>query len=142
MAPRHVPVRPVQRENQVINLPFTHWLLLAQEVAPKAAADGAATTAQPPGFASMLPALMGILALFYFLILRPQKAKDAQFRTMVESLKDKDRVITIGGIHGVVTNVQRETGIVTIRVDESTGAKIRVGTSAIAKIVTDEEKTE
>ena len=87
----------------------------------------------------MLPALVGIMFLFYFLILRPQQSKDQQFRSMVDNLKEKDRVVTIGGIHGVVTNVQREAGIVTIRVDESTGTKIRVGTSAIAKVVTDEE---
>jgi preprotein translocase subunit YajC len=126
----------------VIKLAFSHWLVLAQEALPKAAGDGAVPTAQPPGFSSMLPALMGILALFYFLILRPQKSKDKQFRSMVDSLKEKDRVVTIGGIHGVVTNVQREAGVVTIRVDESTGTKIRVGTSAIAKVVTDEETTE
>lgn len=90
----------------------------------------------------MLPALVGIMALFYFLILRPQKAKDQQFRSMVDNLKEKDRVVTIGGIHGVVTNVQREAGVVTIRVDESTGTRIRVGTSAIAKIVSDDETAE
>jgi preprotein translocase subunit YajC len=61
---------------------------------------------------------------------------------MVENLKETDRVVTIGGIYGVVTNVQREQGIVTLRVDESTGAKIRVGTSSIARVITDEDKTE
>jgi preprotein translocase subunit YajC len=90
----------------------------------------------------MLPAIVGIMVLFYFLILRPQKAKDQQFRSMVDALKEKDRVVTIGGIHGVVTGVQRDAGIVTLRVDESTGTKIKVGTSAIAKIVTDEETAE
>ena len=83
-----------------------------------------------------------IMVMFYFLILRPQKAKDQQFKTLVESLKETDRVVTIGGIHGVVTNVQRNAdgAIVTVRVDESTGTKIRVGASAIARILSDEEK--
>jgi preprotein translocase subunit YajC len=114
-------------------------LVLAQE-ATKQAGNGDA--AQPPGFTSMLPALLGIMALFYFLILRPQKAKDQQFRSMVAQLKEKDRVITIGGIHGVVTGVQRDADLVTIRVDEATGTKIRVGTSAIAKVVVDAEPAE
>lgn len=83
---------------------------------------------------------MIVAVLFYFLILRPQKNKEAAFRSMVESLKEKDRVITIGGIHGVVTNVQRDRDEVTIRVDESTGTKIRIGTSAIARVITDEDK--
>ena len=113
------------------------WLLLAE------AAEKAKETTPPAsgGFQDMLPALLGIMALFYFLILRPQRTKDKQFRTLVDSLKETDRVVTIGGIHGVVTNVQRDAGMVTIRVDETTGAKIRVGTSAIARVVVDEEKS-
>jgi preprotein translocase subunit YajC len=130
----------------VLILALTDWLLLAQEAVPGAgnAAANPTAPAQPdaPGFAGMLPALLGIMALFYFLILRPQKAKEQQFRSMVDALKEKDRVVTIGGVHGVVTNVQREAGVVTLRVDESTGAKIRVNASAIAKVVTDEETAE
>jgi preprotein translocase subunit YajC len=59
---------------------------------------------------------------------------------MVDNLKDKDRVVTIGGIHGVVTNVDKQSGIVAIRIDDSTGARIRVNASAIAKVVVDDEK--
>jgi preprotein translocase subunit YajC len=87
------------------------------------------------------PALIAImLGLFYFIILRPQQKKDKDFRTLLEGLKEKDRVVTIGGIHGVVTNVQRDRDEVTLRIDESTGAKLRVNLSAISRLVTDEEK--
>lgn len=58
---------------------------------------------------------------------------------MLEGLKEKDRVVTVGGIHGVVTNVQRDREEVTLRVDESSGAKIRINMSAISRLVTDEE---
>jgi preprotein translocase subunit YajC len=117
------------------------WLILAQEVTAKAPAKGAAAQ-DPPALTSMLPWLIGTMVLFWLLILRPQKAKDSQFRTMVANLKERDRVVTIGGIHGVVTNVQREAGVLTIRIDESTGTKIRVNASAIAKVITDEETAE
>lgn len=108
-------------------------------------AQAGAEAAQPEavGFLPELPfpLLIAIMfGLFYFLILRPQQTKDKDFRTMLEGLKEKDRVVTIGGIHGVVTNVQRDRDEVTIRIDESTGAKIRVGTSAISKLVTDDDK--
>lgn len=83
-----------------------------------------------------------IMLLFYLLILRPQKKKEQTVRSMIDDLKEKDRVVTIGGIHGVVTNVQRDQDMVTIRVDESTGAKIHVGTSAISRVVVDEDKNE
>jgi preprotein translocase subunit YajC len=78
------------------------------------------------------------MGLFYFMILRPQKKKEQDFRSMIDNLKEKDRIVTIGGIHGVVTNVQRDRDEVTVRVDEATGAKIRIGASAIARVVTNE----
>jgi preprotein translocase subunit YajC len=125
----------------VIGITSSLLILLAEAAAPTKDAGGGAA-AQPTGFQSMLPALAVIMVLFWFMILRPQKSKDQQFKSMVENLKETDRVVTIGGIHGVVTNVQRDAGIITLRVDESTGAKIRVGTSAIARVVTEDEKTE
>lgn len=88
----------------------------------------------------MLPGLIIVGVLFYFMILRPQKNKEQTFKSMIDGLKEKDRVVTIGGIHGVVTSVQRDAEIVVIRVDESSGTKMRVGTSAIARVVTDEDK--
>lgn len=129
------------RGDVVFGMNSSIWLPLAQAATEGAerAKDGAAVP--PPGLGSMWPALLGIMALFYFLILRPQKAKDQQFRSLIDNLKETDRVVTIGGIYGVVTNVQREAGVVTLRVDDSTGAKIRVGTNAIARVVVDEEKS-
>jgi preprotein translocase subunit YajC len=96
----------------------------------------------PPGLSSMLLPLIAIMVFFYFLILKPQKNKEHALRQMVANLKEKDRVVTIGGIHGVVTNVQRDRDEVTIRVDESTGTKVRVSASAIARVVTEENKME
>lgn len=132
---------------------FTSWGLLAQAEtaeATTAPADGAAANGAPadgapasPFGGSFLIPLTLIMVMFYFLILRPQKAKDQQFKTLLDSLKETDRVVTIGGIHGVVTNVQRNNdgAIVTLRIDESTGTKIRVGASAIARVLTDEDKS-
>ena len=53
---------------------------------------------------------------------------------MLSGVKKNDRVVTIGGIKGVVTNVQRDNDEVTINVDESAGTKIRVTFAAIANI--------
>jgi preprotein translocase subunit YajC len=101
-----------------------------------------AEDAAPLGLTGMLFPLIAIMVFFYFLILKPQKNKEQALRDMVANLKEKDRVVTIGGIHGVVTNVQRDRDEVTVRVDETTGTKIRVSASAIARVVTDENKTE
>ena len=117
-------------------LDASSWWILAQEAAAEPAVDGGLP-------ALPFPVLIVIMfALFYFIILRPQQTKDRDFRTMLEGLKEKDRVVTIGGIHGVVTNVQRDREEVTLRIDESTGTKIRVGMSAISRLVTDDDKKE
>ena len=86
--------------------------------------------------------IAGMILMGYFLFIRPMKQKEQEARNLVQSLKENDRVITIGGIHGVVTNVQREADRVTIRVDESTGAKLKLNLSAIARVVkVDESET-
>jgi preprotein translocase subunit YajC len=92
----------------------------------------------PTAFYRMLLPLVAIMVLFYFLMIRPQKRKEDEFRRMVSELKENDHVVTIGGVHGVVTNVQRDAERVTIRVDDSTGTKLRVNTSAIARVITAE----
>ncbi len=100
--------------------------------------------AQPAADANAPLRLLGWLAitaiLFYFIMLRPQKQKERALRDKVGSLKENDRVVTIGGIYGVVTNVQRDAERVTIRVDEATGTKLRVSMSAVARVLTGEDE--
>jgi preprotein translocase subunit YajC len=105
-----------------------HSLLLAEDAQPQAD-----TNALP----RLLLMVMGFGFLMYFLLFRPQKRKEEEFRRLVAELKENDHVVTVGGIHGVVTNVQREAERVTIRVDESTGTKLRVSMSSIARVITD-----
>ena len=107
------------------------WLL-AQAPAP--------AQEDPYSFIRFMGPLVVIFVLFYFMLIRPQKRKEQELRQMVHNLKENDRVVTIGGIYGVVTNVQRDAERVTIRVDEATGAKLRVNMSAIARVLTGDEQ--
>lgn len=108
---------------------FYDILLLAEDAAPPADANA---------IPRLLLMIMGFGLLMYFLLLRPQKKREQEFRQLVSQLKENDHVVTVSGIHGVVTNVQREAERITIRVDESTGTKLRVSTSSIARVITDE----
>jgi preprotein translocase subunit YajC len=112
---------------------LVQFCLLAQAEAAPAAGDPNAF------FRFMLPLLI-IFMLFYFIVLRPQKRKEQDLRDMVRNVKENDRVVTIGGIYGVVTNVQREVDRVTVRVDESNGTKLKLNMSAIARVLTGEEE--
>jgi len=96
--------------------------------------------ADPNAFIKFMGPMIIIMVLFYFMLIRPQKRKEQELREMVRNVKENDRVVTIGGIYGVVTNVQRDAERLTIRVDESTGAKLKVNMSAIARVLTAEEQ--
>jgi len=86
----------------------------------------------------MLWPLLAIGLLFWFLLIRPQQQEKKQRAGMLSELKKSDRVVTAGGIYGVVTNVHREADEVTIKVDEAANVKLRVTVGSIARILIDE----
>ena len=57
---------------------------------------------------------------------------------LLAAVKKNDRVLTTGGIYGVVTNVHREANEVTIKVDEATNTKLRMTLGSIAQVLGDE----
>ena len=73
-----------------------------------------------------------IIAIFYFLIIRPQNKKQKETQKMLAALKKGDKVVTIGGIHGTIQLVKEQTIIV--KVDEDT--KLEFSRSAISNVVT------
>lgn len=81
----------------------------------------------------MLAPLIAIVLIMYFLMIRPQNKKQKETEKMIAALKKGDKVVTIGGIHGVVSSTKEKTVIV--KVDD--GAKIEFNRSAIATVVLD-----
>jgi preprotein translocase subunit YajC len=57
---------------------------------------------------TLLPFLfMGVL--FYFLLIRPQQKRQKQHQQLLANLKTGDKVVTSGGIHGLIANVKETT---------------------------------
>ena len=79
-----------------------------------------------------LPLLL-IVAIFYFLIIRPQQRRQRQLQETISNLKIGDRVVTNGGVIGVITTV-RETSFLIRSADKSI---LEIARTAIAGI--DEE---
>lgn len=50
-----------------------------------------------------------IVAVFYFILIRPQRKKDKKVKEMLSALKVGDRVTTIGGIHGTIMSIKDDT---------------------------------
>ncbi len=92
-------------------------ILYAAEGAAPAAAAGAAE--QPSMIQAFLPLII-IFVLFYFIILLPNKKEQKKHQEMLKSLKPGDKIITTGGIVGVIEKIIDAEDIIRIRTGEST----------------------
>jgi len=94
----------------------------------------AAPAAQGPSPLSSIIPFVCIGVIFYFLIIRPQSKRQKEHANLVSALKTGDKVITSGGIHGIVANVKEGTSLILKIADN---VKIEVDKSAIATIEKD-----
>ena len=78
-----------------------------------------------------------VFLIFYFLLIRPQRKEQKEREALIANVKKGDKIITIGGIHGMVSLTKEKT--VVIKVDE--GCKIEISRSAIATVI-QEQKVE
>lgn len=76
---------------------------------------------QGGGFGAFLPLII-LFVIFYFLLIRPQQRKSKQHKEMLASLKEGDRIVSSGGLHGIVTGMAEDT--VTIEIAPKVRAKI------------------
>jgi preprotein translocase subunit YajC len=57
------------------------------------------------GIEQFLPLII-IFAIFYFILIRPQQQRQKKHKEMLDSLKVGDKVITIGGIYGIIREIK------------------------------------
>ncbi len=106
---------------------FTAFSLLAQ-------ATPAAGQPAPNPLGMVVP-MVCIGVIFYFLMIRPQQKKQKDQAALVQSAKTGDKVITVSGIHGMITNVKETT--VMLKIDDN--VKIEVEKSSIGTVKRKEE---
>jgi preprotein translocase, yajC subunit len=90
--------------------------------------------AQGGSFIPLL-ALGLIFVIFYVFIIGPQKKEQKKTQEMIAAVQKGDKIITIGGIHGVVSSV-KETTII-LKVDDN--CKLEMNRSAIGSVILDEK---
>ena len=78
-------------------------------------------------FAQLLP-LVVLFILMYFIVIRPQKKQQQEHQKLVESLAKGDRVVTLSGMHGLVTDVDKDT--VVLRLEDN--VRVRYDKSAVS----------
>jgi preprotein translocase subunit YajC len=84
------------------------------------------------GLIQFMPILL-IILVFYFLIIRPQQKRQRQLQETIANLKIGDRIVTTGGVIGVITTV-RDTSFIIRSADKSI---LEIARTAIAGV--DEE---
>jgi len=75
---------------------------------------------------------LGFLAIFYFLIIKPQKTKEKKIREMRNNLKVGDEIITIGGIYGRILKLKDEAITIEVGMDKT---KLTITKWAVGNLV-------
>ena len=90
----------------------------------------AAGGASPPGWMQFLP-IVGMIVIFWFLLIRPQMRRQKEHQAKIASVKKGDQVVTSGGIIGKVTKVDDHYADIEI----AQGVRVKVVKSTIGDIV-------
>jgi preprotein translocase subunit YajC len=88
------------------------------------------------GLGAFLPLII-IFAIFYFLLIRPQQKKSKQHKQLLADLKKGDKIVSSGGLHGIITGLADD--VVTVEISPKVRVKITRG--SIAGVIRKSEST-
>ena len=86
--------------------------------------------AAPPGWLQFLP-IIGMVAIFWFLLIRPQMRRQKEHQAKIASVKKGDQVVTAGGLLGKVTKVDDQYAEIEI----AQGVRVKAVKSTLGDIV-------
>jgi preprotein translocase subunit YajC len=92
---------------------------------------GCVPAGEPGDGASSWPMLLFLLLIFgvfYLLLIRPQRKRQKEHQKLVEELKRGDKVVTAGGIYGVIENISEDSLVIKVE----SGATLRVARTSVA----------
>ena len=105
----------------------------------KAFAFGGGQPAEGAEAPNMLVTMFPFILMFvilYLLIIRPQQRKQKDHQRLIDELKKGDRVVTSGGMHGTITGIKEQEGILVLQVAKE--VQIEVSRGSISRV--DERK--
>ncbi|MDH4335921.1 MAG: preprotein translocase subunit YajC [Candidatus Krumholzibacteria bacterium] len=104
-----------------MNFTFNHPIFAMMPADPSGAG---------PSPVSMLLPIVGMLAIFYFLLIRPQQKRQKEMQKMVEALRKGDRVVTASGIVGTIAGLRDD--IIVLQVSDN--VKIEMLKSSVTAV--------
>ena len=81
--------------------------------------------------------IVAMFVLLWFLLIRPQRQRQQQQKHLIESVEPGDEILTVGGIYGIVEELDDEEDLV---VEIAEGIHVRVARRAVATVVKPEEE--
>jgi preprotein translocase subunit YajC len=87
------------------------------------------------GSIGMLLPMVGIFAIFYFLLIMPQQRRQKKWQAMLKEIKPGDKVVTSGGLSGVIMSVKDDVVVLRVPPDN---VKLEVARSSIVTLTTAE----
>lgn len=81
----------------------------------------------------LLPFIL-MFVLLYFLLIRPQQKRQKAMREMHNNLKKGDKVVTIGGFHGIIDSIDEDTVVL----KAGDGSKLTYDRVAVREVVSDD----
>ena len=82
--------------------------------------------------------ILVLLALMWFLLIRPQRRRQLEAQKMINSLEVGKEIVTAGGLYGTITDMEDDE----LRVEVADGVEVRIAKRAVAAVVTEEEEPE
>ena len=104
------------------------------DAAPAAPAAPAANAQSAAGGMGMMVPMLLILAIFYFMMIRPQQRKEKERRKMIEELRAGARIIFAGGLMGTIQEATEKT----FKVEICPGTTVEIARSCVSGVVTEE----
>jgi preprotein translocase subunit YajC len=89
------------------------------------------------GLGGMLPLFIILGVMFWLMLIRPMRKQERERQSLLSSLKKNDKVITSGGIYGIVVGVAEKEDEVTVKVDDN--VRLKMLKSSILRNLTNEE---
>ncbi|HNW60604.1 MAG TPA: preprotein translocase subunit YajC [bacterium] len=105
-------------------------------VLASAAPNAGASSSGGSSFGFFLPIIL-IMVIMYFLMFRPQAKKQKEMSRMIDALQKGDRIVTIGGIYGVVQGIKEKENIIVVKIADN--VKIEIAKTAIARKLAETE---
>lgn len=124
-----------------------NWLLgisnaMAETAEGAAAAEEVAEMSPVAALMQLLLPMVAMLAIFYFLLIRPQRKKDKKVKEMLNALKPGDRVTTIGGIYGTITSIKDDTVTLSVGAQRTEMVFARWGIRQVEEVTVENDSEE